>query len=97
MGKHLVFSTALDVHDVFFGKPTHNLEFTARFADGSVSHGRLESSSGKTPRIGRETAEVFEVLVGSDGAWAVVGDDGDYRSNTGELHHDEEDVDGDAS
>ncbi|WP_159099021.1 type VI secretion system Vgr family protein [Aquabacterium olei] len=97
LAKHLVFSTALDVHDVFFGKPIDNLEFTARFADGSFSHGRLESSSGKTPRIGRETAEVFEVLVGSDGAWAVVGDDGDYRSNTGELHHDEDDADGDAS
>ena len=85
------FSAALDVHDVFFNKPTDNLEFTAKFADGSVSYGKVESSSGKTPRMAREAAEVFEVLVGSDGAWAVIGDDGDYRSNTGELHHAEED------
>ena len=85
-----VFSAALDVHDVFFGMPTDNLEFTAKFAGGSVNQGKVESSSGKTPRMGREAAEEFEILVGSDGAWAVIGDDGDYRDNMGEMHHDED-------
>ena len=86
------FSAALDVHDVFFAKSSDNLEFTAKFADGRVNQGRVDTS-GKTPRIGNDAAGEVEMLVGSDGAWALIGDDGDYRYNTGEMHHDEDEGD----
>jgi type VI secretion system secreted protein VgrG len=84
-----VYSAALDVHDVFFGKPSDNLEFTAKFADGRVNQGRVDTA-GKTPRVGTEVAGEVEMLVGSDGPWALIGDDGDYRQNNGEMHHDED-------
>lgn len=87
------FSAALDVHDVFFAKPADNLEFTAKFADGRVSQGKIDKV-GKTPRISADTAGELEMLVGSDGAWALIGDDGDYRTNTGEMHHDEDEGNG---
>ena len=66
-----------------------DIEYAAKLSDGKVKSGKLDEA-GKTARIAGDAGETFEVLVGSSGAWGVVGDDGDYRNNTGETHHDED-------
>jgi type VI secretion system secreted protein VgrG len=84
-----IHTGTLDCYDLFFNKNLADIEYAAKFSDGKVTVGKLDAA-GKTARIGADAGESFEVLVGSSGAWGVVGDDGDYRNNTGEAHHDED-------
>jgi type VI secretion system secreted protein VgrG len=84
-----IHTGTLDCYDLFFNKNLADIEYAAKFSDGKVTVGKLDAA-GKTARIGANAGESFEVLVGSSGAWGVVGDDGDYRNNTGEAHHDED-------
>jgi type VI secretion system secreted protein VgrG len=82
-------TASLDCYDLFFNKTMSDIEYAAKLSDGKVKSGKLDEA-GKTARIAGDAGETFEVLVGSSGAWGVVGDDGDYRNNTGETHHDED-------
>jgi type VI secretion system secreted protein VgrG len=82
-------TASLDCYDLFFNKTMSDIEYAAKLSDGKVKSGKLDGA-GKTARIAGDAGETFEVLVGSSGAWGVVGDDGDYRNNTGEAHHDED-------
>jgi type VI secretion system secreted protein VgrG len=86
-----IHTGTLDCYDLFFNKNLADIEYASKFSDGKVTVGKLDEA-GKTARIGADAEESFEVLVGSSGAWAVVGDDGDIRMNMGELHHDEDEA-----
>ena len=85
-------SISLDCYDVFHNVDLGQVEFMAKLADGKVIRGNL-NNAGKTKRIYTDAESAIEVLVGAAGAWGLIGDDGDCRSNSGEAHHDEEDED----